>query len=72
MPPNAKNPLSELPVVEPKQTELKPNKAFDINKTIEPKANKRRGLAKWLHGRRKNLKYDTRTTNYKARIKHSY
>tara|TARA_R110000850_G_scaffold95985_1_gene201160 strand:- start:377 stop:691 length:315 start_codon:yes stop_codon:yes gene_type:complete len=37
LPPNAKNPLSELPVIEPKQIELKPNKAFDINHTIEPK-----------------------------------
>jgi len=47
LPPNAKNPLSELPVVEPKQTELKPNKAFDINHTIEPKPTKDED---WLNG----------------------
>ena len=47
IPHNAKNPLSELPVIEPKQTELKPNKAFDINKTIEPKPTKDED---WLNG----------------------
>lgn len=47
LPPNAKNPLSDMPVVEPKQTELKPNKAFDINKTIEPKPTKDED---WLNG----------------------
>jgi len=40
IPHDAKNPLSVLPVVETKQTELKPNKAFDINHTIEPKTSK--------------------------------
>ena len=47
LPTNAKNPLSELPVVEPKQIELKPNKAFDINHTIEPKPTKDED---WLNG----------------------
>ena len=47
LPPNAKNPLSELPIIEPKQTKLKPNKEFDINKTIEPKPTKDED---WLSG----------------------
>jgi len=47
LPPNAKNPLSNMPIVEPKQTELKPNKEFDINKTIEPKPTKDED---WLNG----------------------
>jgi hypothetical protein len=47
IPPNAKNPLSNMPIIEPKQTQLKPNKAFDINKTIEPKPTKDED---WLSG----------------------
>jgi hypothetical protein len=45
IPHNATNPLSERPKV--KQTELKPNKEFDINKTIEPKPTKDED---WLSG----------------------
>ena len=42
IPHNARNPLSDMPVVEVKQTELKPNTNFDkdINHTIEPKPTK--------------------------------